>query len=132
MYALMTLCGFPPWRNFSVSADVWRSDAPAVPDEDVDGHCKGWQTESTTADTCFRDWTRGGVRFTFAFMGLLAAPEAREALRARLNFSAPGAAQPDAVFINTGIWSMVLERCEITAYRKTLRTLLHAVRDGGY
>jgi len=134
LYALMTLNGSPPWRNFSASADVWRADTPAVPDEDVDGHCKGWQTEHTTAD-CFRDWTRDGVRYTFAFVGLLnddGAPGARDALRARLDFSAPGAAQPDALFVNTGVWSMVLQRCDIAAYRHTLRALLHAVRYGGY
>ena len=132
LYALMTLNGSPPWRNFSVSADVWRTDAPAAPDEDVDGQCKGWQTEHTTAD-CFRDWTRDGVRYTFAFMGLLQAPAAREELRVRLNFAGtPGAPQPDALFVNTGVWSMVLERCDLAAYRRTLRSLLHAVRDGGY
>ena len=132
LYALMTLNGAPPWRNFSVSADVWRTDAPAAPDEDTEGPCKGWQTEHTTSD-CFRDWTRDGVRYTFAFMGLLQAPAAREALRARLDFaSTPGAPQPDALFINTGVWSMVLERCDLVAYRHTLRSLLHAVRDGGY
>jgi hypothetical protein len=129
MYALMTLNGAPPWNNFSRSEEVWRTDAPEHPDEDSEGYCKGWQTEHTTTD-CVRDFHVGGVRYSFAFVGLLHDAEQRARLRSLLNFTAED--QPDTVLFNTGIWNMVLRRCELADYAKTLHTLLHTIRTSGY
>ena len=129
-FALMTLNGAPPWRNFSASPDVWRADSPAAPQEDWEGECKGWQTEAAST-YCFRDWTVGRVRYTFLFVGLLHEESARARLHEHLSFP-PGAAAPTALFFNSGIWNSVLRPCEHDDYRRTLHTLLRAVRSSGY
>ena len=100
-----------------------------MPEEVAEGPCKGWQSDRTAAD-CHRDWTIDSVRYTFDFVGLLDAPGAADHLRGALRF-APGAA-PDALFVNSGVWNMVLRRCDLAAYEAQLRALLEAVRDSGY
>ncbi len=86
-------------------------------------HAADAAANNTQRLSCFRDWTESGVRYTFVFLGLL---EHNLYLPDMLQF---GDKQPDALFVNHGIWPMVLRKCDIAYYGHSLHSLLHMVRS---